>query len=90
MLSSTTKPWLNFHVNKSKLYLMFAMQMKFYEKYPQLKEKSFLSKVLTDTIFSTMSLEDQQVSKSRIVEIVQTLLLEHELKGNQFFSNQVS
>lgn len=61
--------------------------MKFYEKYPQLKNKTFLSKVLTDTVFSTMSLEDQQVSKSKVVKIVDTILKEKELKGNQFFTN---
>ena len=61
--------------------------MKFYEKYPKLKEKGFLSKVLTDTVFSTMSLEDQQVSRAKIVKIVQTVLKEKELKGNQFFAN---
>lgn len=61
--------------------------MKFYEKYPKLKEKAFLSKVLTSTVFSTMSLEDQQVSKSKIVKIVNVLLEEKELKGNQFFTN---
>jgi hypothetical protein len=63
--------------------------MKFYEKYPQLKEKSFLSKMLTDTVFSTMSLEDQLVPKSKIIKIVQTVLKEKELKGNQFFTNQL-
>jgi hypothetical protein len=63
--------------------------MKFYEKYPQLKEKSFLSQMLTDTVFSTMSLEDQQVPKSKIIKIVQTVLKEKELKGNQFFTNQL-
>ncbi len=61
--------------------------MKFYEKYPQLKNKSFLSKVLADTVFSTMSLEDQQVSKIKVVKIVDTILKEKELKGNQFFTN---
>lgn len=30
--------------------------MKFHEKYPQLKDKGFLSKVLTNTVFSTMAL----------------------------------
>ena len=63
--------------------------MKFYEKYPQLKEKGFLSKVLTNTVFSTMSLEDQQVPKTKIVKIVKSILKEKELKGNQFFSNQL-
>ena len=63
--------------------------MKFYEKYPQLKEKGFLSKVLTNTVFSTMSLEDQQVPKTKIVKIINGILKEKELKGNQFFTNQL-
>jgi len=61
--------------------------MKFYEKYPQLQQKAFLSKVLTDTVFSTMSLENQTVEKTRVAEIVQSVLRVQELKGNQFFSN---
>lgn len=61
--------------------------MKFYEKYPQLKNKRFLSKLLTDTVFSTMSLEDQQVAKSKVVKIVDAVLKEKESKGNQFFTN---
>jgi hypothetical protein len=64
--------------------------MKFYEKYPQLKEKVFLTEVLTNTVFSTMSLENQQVSMSKVKEIVLSLLKEQELKGGQFFSNQGS
>jgi hypothetical protein len=62
--------------------------MKFYDKYPQLKEKGFLAQVLTNTVFSTMSLENQQVSISKVEEIVLSLLKEQESKGNQFFSNQ--
>jgi hypothetical protein len=69
-------------------YLSLFLQMKFYEKYPQLKEKQFLAQTLTNTVFSTMSLENQQVPISRVQEIVLTLLKEHELKGGQFFSNQ--
>lgn len=61
--------------------------MKFYEKYPKLKQKSFLSKVLANTVFSTMSLEDQQVSKTKIVKIVNGILKDKELKGDQFFTN---
>ena len=64
--------------------------MRFYEKYPQLKEKVFLTEVLTNTVFSTMSLENQQVSMSKVKEIVLSLLKEQELKGGQFFSNQGS
>lgn len=62
--------------------------MKFHDKYPQLKEKSFLAQVLTKSVFSTMSLENQQVSMSKVEEIVLLLLKEQELKGGQFFSNQ--
>ena len=62
--------------------------MKFYDKYPQLKEKGFLAQILTSTVFSTMSLEDQQVSLPKVEEIVLSLLKEQELKGGQFFSNQ--
>jgi hypothetical protein len=43
---------------------------------------------LTKTVFSTMSLENQQVSMSKVEEIVLSLLKEQELKGGQFFSNQ--
>ena len=63
--------------------------MKFHDKYPQLKEKDFLAQVLTKTVFSTMSLENQQVSMAKVEEIVLTMLREHELKGGQFFSDQI-
>ncbi|MBX3164306.1 MAG: hypothetical protein KF900_07470 [Bacteroidetes bacterium] len=62
--------------------------MKFYEKYPQLKEKLFLADMLTNTVFSTMSLENQQVPMPKVREIVLSLLKEQELKGGQFFVNQ--
>jgi hypothetical protein len=62
--------------------------MKFYDKYPQLKEKVFLTQLLTNTVFSTMSLENQQVSMPKVKEIVLSLLNEHELKGGQFFADQ--
>jgi len=59
--------------------------MKFYEKYPLLRQKGFLTKILTDTVFTTMMLENQQVAKLRVEEIVVALLNEQQLKGNQFF-----
>ncbi|KLT70646.1 MULTISPECIES: hypothetical protein [unclassified Flavobacterium] len=61
--------------------------MKFYEKYPQLKDKSFLSRKLTSIVFSTMALENQQIPKTKIVKIVATILKEKELKGDQFFAD---
>ena len=63
--------------------------MKFHDKYPQLKEKHFLAQMLTNTVFSTMSLENQQVALPKVEEIVLSLLKEKELKGNQFFSDQI-
>ncbi len=36
-----------------------------------------------------MLLEDQQVSKPKVEEIVLSLLKEQELKGSQFFTNQI-
>lgn len=62
--------------------------MKFYEKYPQLQQKNFLSKVLVNTVFSTMSLENQQVSKTEIIKIVDSILKEKELKGIAFFTKE--
>ena len=59
--------------------------MKFYDKYPQLKEKKFLTEVLIKTEFSTMSLENQQVSMPKVEEIVLSLLKEQELKGRKVF-----
>lgn len=63
--------------------------MKFHDKYPQLKEKTYLAQALANTVFSTMALENQQVSLNKVEEIVWTLLNEEELKGRQFFTNQI-
>lgn len=54
--------------------------MTFYEKYPQLQDKGFLTTVLTETVFATMSLEDQQVPKPKIKEIVLSVLAEEKVK----------
>jgi hypothetical protein len=62
--------------------------MKFYEKYPQLKQKSFLSKVLVNTVFSTMSLENQQIPKIKIIKIVDSILKEKERNGIAFFTKE--
>jgi hypothetical protein len=64
------------------------LTMKFYEKYSQLMNKGFLTTVLTDTVFSTMLLEDQTVPKSKVTEIVESVLREQALKGNKFFVDQ--
>ena len=63
--------------------------MTFYEKFPQLKEKKFLTVMLTETVFATMSLEDQQVSKEKIEKIVMSLLLNENLENSKLSSNQI-
>jgi len=57
--------------------------MTFYEKYPQLKEKESLTQILVETVFTTMSLENQQVPKKKVEEIVLSLLADQELKSSQ-------
>ena len=64
--------------------------MTFYEKYPQLKEKAFLAEMLTETVFTTMSLEDQQVPKAKVHKIVLSLLLNDELERSKLNGNQIS
>ena len=64
--------------------------MTFYEKYPQLQEKAFLTQMLTETVFTTMSLEDQQVSKDKVEEIVLSLLSDNKLESIKFTGNQIS
>ncbi len=44
--------------------------------------------MLANTVFSTMLLENQQVSMQKVEDIVLSLLKDKELKGGQFFSNQ--
>lgn len=61
--------------------------MTFYDKYPQLKQKEFLIKVLTDTVYSTMALEDQEVPETKVQEIVRSLVDEKDLKGDKFFTD---
>lgn len=63
--------------------------MTFYEKYPQLQQKAFLTEVLTETVFSTMSLEDQQVPKPKVRQIVSSLLAEEPLKSGKLRYNEL-
>ena len=68
--------------------MYLCMVMTFYEKYPQLQDKGFLTEVLTKTVFATMALEDQQVPKAKVEEIILALLADEQLKTNQFYLNQ--
>ncbi len=46
--------------------------------------------MLTDTVFATMSLEDQQVPKHKVQEIVLLVLEENDLKSGHFTGNKVA
>ncbi len=45
--------------------------------------------MLSDSVFSTMSPEDQQVPKSKIKKIIFVVLKEKEIEGNAFFGDQL-
>jgi len=64
--------------------------MKFYEKYPQLRDRAFLSEMLVDTVYSTMALENQEVSKEKVEKIVSDIIKDKELQDSQFFIDKVS
>ncbi len=62
--------------------------MTFYEKYKQLQNEAFLTELLTDTVYSTMCLENQELPKLKVNEIVLSIIKEQQLKGLQFLANQ--
>lgn len=70
-------------------YPTFAA-MTFYEKYSQLKDKQFLEQLITNTVYATMCLENQEVSKPRVNEIVLSQLTESNLKSLQFLSHNAA
>ncbi|WP_128546214.1 hypothetical protein [Larkinella soli] len=58
--------------------------MKFYEKYPLLRERAYLTRMLTDTVFSTMALENQEVARAKVERIVAEVMKEKTSKGGHF------
>ena len=80
----------HFQFGYSRIVLYFRCQMTFYEKYKQLQNEAFLEELLTDTVYSTMCLENQEVSKPKVNEIVLTELKNQQLKGFQFLQNKTT
>ena len=62
--------------------------MKFYEKYPQLRDRAYLSETLERTLYTTMALENQKVSKEKISEIVEGTIRKRESESLDFFTNK--
>jgi hypothetical protein len=54
--------------------------MSFLDKYPKLKERQFMTDLVTKTVYATMALEDQKVEEVRVREIVVSLLNKQPLK----------
>jgi hypothetical protein len=46
--------------------------------------------MLTETVFTTMALEDQQVPKKKVQEIVSFLLSDEKSERSKFNGNQIS
>lgn len=64
--------------------------MTFIETYKQLQNEDYLAELLTESVYTTMYLEDQEVPKEKVHEIVLSVLKEYKLKGSQFFSDKLA
>ena len=62
--------------------------MKINEKYPKLKDKVFLSKLLTRNVYGSMALEGQIVPKKRVRQIVASVLEGYESQDGKLVVNQ--
>jgi hypothetical protein len=62
--------------------------MTFYDKYPQLRNRAFLSKMLKNTVYATMALENQTVAEEKIEAMVEKLIAKKELESPEFFSDE--
>ena len=58
--------------------------MKFYEKYAILRQKSYVTQMVTKSVSGTMSLENQSVADEIIRAMVIASIKESELKGREF------
>jgi hypothetical protein len=53
--------------------------MRIRDKYPKLKNSAFFTKMVEESVFATMHLENQGVSKERIREIIKKVNDQKEL-----------
>ena len=58
--------------------------MKFYEKYAKLREKSYVTQLVTKSVSGSMALENQAVADEIIRAMVIAMIRESELKGRKF------
>lgn len=58
--------------------------MKLFEKYAKLRQKAYVTSLITESVIGSMALENRQVPESQVKAIVIALLREEELRGRQF------
>jgi len=61
--------------------------MRFLDKYPKLKEQQFLTELLTNTVYATMALENQQLEETKVRQIVIDLLNPEKSKSDELTLN---
>lgn len=61
--------------------------MKLFEKYAKLRQRAYVTAMITESVSGSMALENQQVPEAQVKAIVIALLREEELKGREFVNN---
>ena len=61
--------------------------MKLFEKYSKLRQKAYVTSMVTDMVSGSMALKNQEVPQPQVQAIVIALLREAELKGREFMKN---
>ena len=51
------------------------------EKYKQLRNQSFVRKMITDSVYATMKLEGQGISKNRLLQLYNIVIKEKAIEG---------
>ena len=58
--------------------------MKLFEKYAKLRQKNYVTSMITQSVIGSMALENEIVPEAQVRAIVSALLQEEELKGREF------
>ncbi|MCF2488665.1 hypothetical protein [Dyadobacter sp. CY347] len=58
--------------------------MKLFEKYAKLRQKAYVTSMITESVIGSMALESKYVPEAQVKAIVIALLQEAELRGRKF------
>lgn len=64
--------------------------MTFYEKYPQLQDKAFVTEMLSGSVYATVALENEEVSGKKVRDMAKGILSEVGAEPDQFLLNEPS